>query len=81
MLVPVGNCVMMLWSKDFCRDNVVMFGYRLSPVNPVLGGLLRGTWLLRSARLIPCSVSRQGMDNGMCALAFSEQVSVGFPSA
>lgn len=81
MLVPVGSCIMMHWSKDFFAEvnAAVMFGRRLSPVRSVLGDMF--SLPLCSARPIPRSASRQGMGGGMCVLAFSEQVSAGFPSA
>lgn len=59
----------------------MVFVHRLSLLSSVVGGLLIGALLLSNAGLMPWYVSRQSIDSGMCALAFSEQVSVGFSSA
>lgn len=47
----------------------VMFGHRVVPSE------------LCAGEPIPGSGSRQGVDGGVCALTFSEQIPVGFPSA
>lgn len=61
---------MMLWSKDFCWDRCCNVWLQVVTSKLYAGrDGSRGTLLLRSARLIPCSVSKWCMDHGgMCAL-------------
>lgn len=60
----------MLWSKLFVLVNAAaMFGHKV-----VLSELCAG-------EPVPGSGTRRSMDGGVCTLAFSEQIPVGFSSA
>lgn len=73
---------MMLWSKDFCRVNAVMFGYRLSPVSSVLWrAALKRNFATQKSWTDPLLSEQTGHGQWNACPVFSEQVSVGFPSA
>lgn len=74
---------MMLWSKDFCRDKCCNVYLQVVTSKLCAGGgqLLRETVLLRTARLISWLSEQAGHEQWNVCPAFSEQVSVGFPSA